>query len=236
MKKQMLTFLAAASLTLGITNTALAQSTGPELVSSPYTEAYLPIGFDSNDHVQIAAEGVFRNTCYKPGPVSFEMADNNIYLTSQAYYYDGPCFKMLLPYHQVIDIGILPQGKYKIFRKSGGVFLGELDVAEATATVADDYLYAPISQAFITQQDGKNFLTIEGKFNNSCMLMKEVRIRIQPKVVVVQPIAEIAEAQGCTDGAFPFSETRELKGLEMSKFLLHVRSLNGSAINSLIVL
>ena len=207
----------------------------PKLVQNLFSESYIPKGFDNNDLVQIVAEGVFSNGCYKPGKIAVHVDENKkvIHVDPYAYIYSGLCIQVMVPYHQVLDIGILRGGNYKIIQGATGKDLGALTVRSSTQAAADDYLYAPISQAYISQKDGRSYLTLSGEFSNSCLKLDKVVVDLQPKVVVVQPIANMSGTSDCQAGVFAFEKTVEIKNMPKGRFLLHVRSLNAKSVNNL---
>lgn len=208
---------------------------GPIVVGTNYHTGYIPDGFDTNDHVQLVAEGMFSNSCYKPAPVDVKIDNEKkeIQVNAAAYKYNGLCLQMLVPYHQVLDVGVLQAGTYKVIQGDSEK-LGDIKVRVATNSSPDDYLYAPVSQAFVKTQNGKTVITISGEFTNSCMRLAQVLTHVQPKVLVIQPIAEILESADCRDGSFAFEKRVELNGVKRGRYLLHVRSLNAQAMNHLI--
>ena len=211
--------------------------TFPKVVGTMFHMGYIPVGFDTNDNSQLVAEGVFPNSCYKPvgTKVSVDHGEKVIRVYGRAYKYKGACLQMVVPYHREIDVGLLKAGTYKVV----SVFdnqqkeLGNLQVAIATNSEPDDFLYAPVSQAYFSKADGKHYITISGQFPQTCYKMREVVVRVQPNVLVVQPIAEKTD-DVCEERIQPYSETVEVKNVKEGRYLLHVRSLNGRAINNLI--
>jgi hypothetical protein len=107
-------------------------------------------------------------------------------------------------------------------------------VRQSTTDNTDDYLYAPISQAYYSQSKTGRTIILTGEFSNSCMTLTSVKVDIQPEVIVLQPISDMANRANCTAGQFPFSKTVDINAAKPGRYLLHVRSLNGNAVNSLI--
>ncbi len=226
----------------------LASDTVPTKVAVDLGTAYIPQGFDSNDNVQLVVEGIFENTCFRQAPTRavVDPVTRELKLYPQAYYYDGFCLQMVVPYNQTLDIGLVPAGQYQVMDMTGGSprfasgpstrgrSLGMMTVDQATRAEADDYLYAPVDQAFVDTQgtDGKQVLHLTGNFTLSCAGIKEVKVSMQDKVMVVLPITEIRQGQ-CQSGSYPFHQTLELPAGVKSRTLIHVRSLNGKALNVL---
>jgi hypothetical protein len=211
----------------------------PEKVNESFKTAYIPDGFDSNDKVEIVGEGVFRNSCYREAFTNAKLDREKKVITvdPKAYRYESPlCLTMLVPYKQVIDLGVLDAGDYTLKQESGET-LGSLNVRAATNSSPDDHLYAPISQAYLGKADsGQWSVYLEGEFSNNCLELVDIMIDIQPKVIVVQPIAELTSNTGCEQGKFPFSANKVIESskLERKRYLLHVRTLNANSVNNLV--
>lgn len=214
----------------------VARAEDPQLVTGVFHTGYVPDGFDSNDRVQVVAEGYFSNTCYRTAGYESKVDVNKkvIEVASRAYKYKGMCLQMIVPYSQVINVGLLEAGVYTVKDKNHGT-LGSLKVKLSTSGGPDDYLYAPISQAAVESDASGHYVAVSGKFTNSCVEFKDLRAEIQKNVILVLPISEMADRSDCVAGSFPFSKTVKLgNGLTPGRYLLHVRSLNGNAINNLV--
>lgn len=213
---------------------ALAQEL-PTLRYSKIDTGYIPQGFDSNDNVQFVIEGVYRDTCSRPAGTQFKVnpATKSIEVLSYEYRYEGPCLDVLVPHDEVVNLGVVKDGNYRVVQ-SNGLTLGSLAIAKATKSSPDDYLYAPVSQAFLRNVNGKTVVTVSGAFTNSCMRLSQVTAHVQPRVISVQPIAEIDHrGGGCVNGNFPFEQSIIVNNVKAGRYLLHVRSLNGKAFNNL---
>lgn len=209
--------------------------TNPQLKLSSLDTGYIPNGFDSNDQVQFVIEGTYRDTCSKSAGTRFSVntASKTIQVSPYEYRYSGPCLDVLVPHNEVVNLGIVQPGRYQVVHSSGRQ-LGQLNVNLAVASSPDDYLYAPISQAYIRNVNGRMALTLSGVFTNSCMKIQKVVSNVQNNVVTVQPLALLLPtATNCIHGRFPFEETTYVNVTRSGRYLLHVRSLNGEAINSL---
>ncbi len=209
-----------------------------EMVEYGYHTSYIPGGFDSNDNAQIVGEGIYPDTCYRPASpmVKTDPVTREVRVAPYAYHYNGICLKMLVPFDQTLDLGILPAGTFKIKQEQRGrdLEMGTIKVGVAASSDADDFLYAPVSQAYAETANGKTKIRVTGSFTDSCMKLTDLIASVEPKVLVVQPIAEREGRADCTSGNFPFDRTVELNGVSRGRYLLHVRSLNGKAFNHLV--
>lgn len=210
----------------------------PTLVGATFNKMYVPTGFDSNDNVQFVGEGRFRNTCYRPAPGSLKIdeATKTITVGPVAYEYSGFCLQLILPFQRVIDVGILKPGIWRVVEgvPPSVTMLGEIQIARALTESADDYLYAPISQAYFQQQAGWSSVLLSGEFASNCLKLDSVKVIIQKEVIVLQPIAKLEPFLKCVEHTTHFSKRVSLPNLKPGRYLLHVRSMNGNAINSLV--
>lgn len=214
--------------------TAWAQTELPVNISRIDT-IYVPHGFDSNDQVQFVVEGTYRDTCSKPAGTRFTVNPSSkvIQVSAHEYRYAGPCLDVLVQHDEVVNLGIVPAGNYQIVMSEGSS-LGRLDVKFATKSLPDDYLYAPISQAYLKKTNGKLSLTLSGVFTNSCMKIQKVISSVKNNVIAVQPLATPPKSsEQCNQGRFPFEHSTYIEAPKSGRYLLHVRSLNGKAINNL---
>lgn len=214
-----------------------------ETVPVSITKAFIPIGFDDNDVSQVVIAGTLPNTCYKLGPTTYSVdsASRSIAVRQMAYHYPGvACLEVLIPYTQVVNIGILREGNYRIVDGTGGALLGQLPVKRATTPGQDEYLYAPVSEAHVQSQASprKHTLVLTGMFSDRCTTLREVRITYHPQVVVVQPIADRHEpaddARPCIHRPTRFSHSVDLDPSLTGGQLLHVRVMNGQALNQIV--
>ncbi len=210
---------------------------GPSLVDTVFSGSYIPIGFDSNDQIQFVAEGVFPNSCYRKGPVEVVIDEEakRINLSSQSYVYSGMCLQVLVNYSKVINVGVLSPGTYSITQGKDEQVIGSLPVKPNTVEGVDDFPYAPVNQAMLTRDVDGVTLTLTGTFTNSCLSLGDVVVTPQKDVVVVQPMVKVDDSGGCTNGKFRFTYEKLIAGKILSgRYLLHVRSMNGRSVNSLV--
>lgn len=213
-----------------------AHADGPGRVGVSFNKVYVPEGFDSNDNVQFVGEGFFANSCYRPAQTNITVNEQTktIFVSPAAYEYEGLCLQVILPFDRVVDVGILKEGDYTIRRLKSEEELGQLHVDRATTRSADDFLYAPVEQAYLHQKDGKKTIYLTGQFPMDCMKLQEVKATINKDVIVLQPIVQMDEEAHCKQGQFPFEASIDVSSATKGRYLIHVRSMNGKAVNSLV--
>lgn len=235
--------IAAFSLMMhGVANAK--DKTGPEEISAPVTKIFVPKGFDDNDNSEVILKGEFTNSCFQVGRSGSTVDDakKRVIVWATAYKYAGEnCLEVKTPFIQSINVGMLKSGEYTVVYKYNENLRADLSVAVRTTESPEDYLYAPVVNARLnTDANGKQSLTVEGNYPYmfiGCMRMSEVRTsRSNSDVLVVQPITEIVNDDECftqpSDKAF--SVTTGLNEPFTGEGLIHVRVLNGDALNRLI--
>jgi len=216
-----------------ITTASCFADGGPQIVNVELNKSYIPIGFDDNDRGQVVVAGMFPNSCYKVGPyrVVLDEVNKTLAIAQTALLYQGQCIQVLVPFTQTIDIGILREGSYAIKDHFSGKALGAMPVARAKVTEADDFLYAPVTDAQVQTEEGKSTLYLQGNFTDRCTHLKDVVVSYYDDVLVVQPIAEHIATNDCGHQMIRFQYEMPLKeGLTGSR-LVHVRVMDGQAIN-----
>ena len=228
-RANLLLFLAAS-----VCSVYVSAQTAPTQVAAHFNKLYVPIGFDDNDNVQIVGEGVFPNSCYRQAEtkVQIDATTKTVILAPTANKYDGMCLQVMLPYSHVIELGLLSQGVYTVLQD--GKSIGKIDVRKSSVREPDDFMYAPIEQAYFHSQGSSNQVYLTGDFPTSCWRLKKVNFDIQPDVLVIQPIVEIDNSVPCTPGKFHFETATEMGSIPSGRYLLHVRSMNGKSVNNLV--
>jgi hypothetical protein len=234
--------LASVSTLMALATTASAQADGPELVTAPVDKVFSPFGFDDNDNVEIVVHGTFPNTCYKTGPVEgrVDAEAGVITVHAQAYRYNGVCAEVQVPFTQSVKLGTVAVGTYRIVvDERPDATTTDLVIARARTPDADDYLYAPVAQVSLDKnQDGTYAVRLEGEYPYmfiGCMVMREVRAYMSPgNTLVVMPIAELVDdGPQCASQAetHRFTVTQPVGALAAGEYLVHVRALDGNALD-----
>jgi hypothetical protein len=213
----------------------------PTTVLVAPSDVFVPTGFDGNDNVQLIVAGQFVDTCLKAGKLSAEVdeAKRKIILRQGALQYGGCwCAKIPVDYSQSVDLGVLPAGKFEVMVEGPtgpAPQKNTLSIAFATTSSPDDHFYAPVNEASIDAKRTVPTLTLKGTFASSCMGLQEVKvIHKAENVIEVLPITDLREGAQCEPSPRDFETTVELPA-RSGKTLVHIRSLNGQAINKIMV-
>lgn len=228
-----------------VSGTGFADS--PKLVQAPVEKVFVPQGFDDNDKVEVVVHGHFTSSCYKMGPVNstVDKANKKILVHAQAYYYpQAVCTQMVVPFIKSVELNEhLPSGNYKVeVINRPAAKTTALVVAKATRPEADDYLYAAVQSATIEEKtNGEREIILKGQHPfvfQGCVKFSEVKATVGTSgVIVIQPITHIeldeSLCAGSVNNRFEFRKSIN-KAFPSGEYLMHVRVLDGNAINQFV--
>jgi hypothetical protein len=211
----------------------------PELVDVQATQIFAPPGFDSNDVAQIVVHGDYRDTCYRSAPpeVTIDREHRMITVAPKAYLRSGCwCAPVLVSFTQPVELGMLAAGKYRVVEFDGrGKVLHEtsLSIAADDSVGPDNFLYAPVKNVQVIQVGADRELLMSGTFSSECMELQEIKaLHRTANVIEVLPITSYKSGSNCDNTRQrPFEARVKLPASEPGETLLHVRLLNGQAIN-----
>lgn len=223
-----------SAVSIFLINFAAQAQIDPEKVPVFFDKLYISDGFDSNDHVDILGHGMFNNSCYRYAETKVYINQSAMRIQVQpiAYKYPGYCLQMMVPFWKVFDVGILKAGHWEVYQGENEK-IGSFDISQATTNDPDDFIYAPVTQAFYRQTNKSKKIQLTGEFTNDCMSITEVKVNVQKNVLLLQPIAEIENRTNCKSGIYPFTKDVAIDP-PAGSYLLQVRSMNGNRVNSLI--
>lgn len=204
-----------------------------ERVEVPAVHSYIPKGYDSNDNIELVAEGYLPNLCYKSPHADVEVKGNRIDVTLKAWSTDNGemlCAEMIVPFIEVYSVGVLDKGTYFVSVNGGPV--RELFVEEATSDAIDENVYANVET--IEPLNGSGLVKVKGHNPSSCFEFDRFEVYDNGEdVYSVLPIMEQV-SDFCPMKMVPFTYELEVPStLERERVLLHVRALNGKSVNAL---
>lgn len=235
------TFFAVAALVSLIPNVGFAVD--PIEIPSPVDSIFIPSGYDDNDNIEIILQGHFRNTCQRTGRSGFSIDEESrtIKIWATSYQYDSaPCATLVTPFIQVVKVGFLPFGGYRVVYGPNTSVARDIAVARRVSESPDEYTYAPVTEVAIrTNQELKpQFIEMEGVYPlmlHGCSKITRIIVnRDDRDIIVVQPVMEIFDGADCDDHELEFKKVVELETPFRGKGLLHVRVLNGNSLNKYI--
>jgi hypothetical protein len=201
-----------------------------------FEEVFVPAGYDSNDNVQIVAEGTFADGCWSlhETPVATDLERHRITIKPSAHRSGEVCVQPAIRFQELIHIGQLPAGQYEIVQGENAEHLGQISVASASTDKVDDHTYAPVSKVEFRSENHGTGIRLSGQFSSSCMEVEDVMISVQNNVIVLQPIMNLRNELDCKKGTFPFKATTFIDFMQEGRYLLHVRTMDGLAINRIV--
>lgn len=232
MKLSLLAFL--------ISSAALAQ---PEVILAPVDHLYIPQGFDSNDAVEVVVTGTFPNVCYSRHNVKVKMSGNMIDIevtalapdTRENFMNGKTCPAMAVPFKEVVSLGNLQGGEYDI-RVNHALQRSLNDkilIAEASSNAVDDNVYAAIDYV---EQNSNQEVVLKGWKYSNCFALKEVKVVSNDKdTLSLLPIMKKVSSH-CPMKGMPVAYPVKLdfSGIKVKQPLLHVRTLDGKSVNSIV--
>lgn len=225
---------------LALTMSTVARGQSDDPVPNPpvpvaVRDVFVPVGFDSNDEVEVVLDGYLPDTCYKLAfsRVELDDATKTFVVRQYARKVLGVCFETPVPFTTEVALGQVKIGEYTVASRGGEA--QPLEVNAAIHDGPDDFMYAPIDAVRVEKApDGKRLqAVIEGRFTSSCMQFAELRLIDSGRTLQLLPIIVLLQQDDCRIVERPFREIVALpRGMTSGRHLLHVRSLNGKAQNT----
>jgi hypothetical protein len=204
---------------------------------------FAPRGFDDNDNSQITVTGNYPSTCFRAAlpVVEVDHERRQVHIQNRVFYYSTAlCQRMLVPYVQTIDLGILRAVNYRIsFQRADGAWVPQsrITVAHSKNAGPDDFLYPLVTDARTEPVEGtsRKTLILDGMLPNGCMAMPEIKLVYRPDdVIEVLPITSMKTVGPCIQMLIPYQVRTELDPTWRGPTLIHVRSLNGQSLNKVV--
>lgn len=225
-------------LALLFTQVAIAS---PRVILSPVEHLYIPNGFDSNDSVELVVSGSFPNTCYGRNNVAIKFTNNVIDIRVTALAPEASllgtqfCPQVAIPYKEVISLGNLQGGNYRIrvnYTRVSGL-IETLKVGESSSSAVDDHVYAAVEWV---ESKGGNQFVLHGMKYTDCFKLDRVEVVSNNKdtvsvLPIMKQVSSICPMKGVPT-SYPVS--LDLSRLKMDKPLIHVRTMDGKSVNSIV--
>ena len=206
-------------------------------------------GYDDNHSIQIVLDGLLPNGCYSisDDPVTVDLLSKQIHPRLFAKHrIDGPCadeshlasfLQAPVPYTLDLALGTLNMGDYKIVFPRPGLPEGNklFSVQKARVPSIDNYPYASVSSVWIPDSvrgDLPIEIELTGSLTSSCSVLDpKVTAQLEGDVFVVSPKTDFVFDPPCVPEMKPFQKTVTLDAPGEGRYLIHVRSQNGHAVN-----
>ena len=214
---------------------AAAAAKAAELVPVSVQQAFIPVGFDDNDEVEVVLDGQLPNGCYRIATPRqrLDPVTNTIEVTAMAFYYPGDCDPFVVPFTISANVGVLAATDYVV--KVGGVAPMALTVKHSTSVGPDDFLYASVDQVSIEVIPERRSIIayITGRFTNSCMGWDRVELTDSGETLELLPIIQMRAGSDCHAVDVHYKGVKvALPWRKMGRYLLHVRTMSGKSANN----
>jgi hypothetical protein len=217
---------------------AQAQTT---IIDAPVEHIYVPMGFDSNDSVEVVVTGYFPNACYSRNSVAVKVSGETINIDVTAI---APppersnklfCADIAIPFKEVVSLGNLQGGDY-IIRVNGGApypLKKKIQIAEARSNAVDDNIYAAID--WVENKGNGKFLLHGWKYSN-CFALDEVKVlsNNDDTFSVLPVMKELGTFCPMKGMPVTYPVKLDFTKLKMKRPLIHVRTMDGKSVNAIV--
>ncbi|EQC45400.1 hypothetical protein [Bacteriovorax sp. Seq25_V] len=198
----------------------------------PALHVYSPKGYNSNDNVEVVVEGVLPNLCYFNPSSEVKVVGKDIEIAIQAERRESAvgCAEMVVPFLSSAQIGLLDKGWYRVM--INGQQRSDLYVDEFSSDGMEDEILANVENAQVIE--GSRILKLQGQNPSDCFVEERVDVDSNKKDAYSFAAKMKKVSDFCPMKMVPFEMEVEVPNdIEREKVLLHIRSLNGKAINKL---
>ncbi|MBD66029.1 MAG: hypothetical protein CME62_12535 [Halobacteriovoraceae bacterium] len=206
----------------------------------PVDDVFVPNGFDDNDSTEVIISGFLPNLCHKSPKSVVKKKENKIEIevTSLHYHESNPfCPEVIVPFTLSVDLGILKAKLHnlKINSNSQWEKKTQISISHSSTQNIDEFMYANASHVELVK--GTRKVLIKGYNPSDCLELDRIEYQHNKKnVFSVLPIMKQVR-EFCPKKLIPFTYEWEVpESLEVSRLLLHVRTMQGRSVNQLIVL
>lgn len=203
----------------------------------PVNHVFSPAGFDSDDHAEIIVTGYLPNLCYKVPQTKVAVHGKKVSVGVQALKDNRIgtyCPEMIVPFMQVVDVGVLDKGKYDVVvnESSEHQKLSRLVVNEAISDATEPEVYANVVN--IERSGMGNKIVLKGYNPSDCFELRRVDIKDNGEdTYTIMPLMKQVR-EFCPKKEVPFEyEVLVPKKLKADRILLHVKVMDGKSVNAL---
>ncbi len=226
-------------LILSFQTAAFADSS---VVVAPTDHIFVPKGFDNNDSVEVVVTGSFTSSCYSRNITKVSVAGAQIDISIDAIEKKDKeeserlCALMLVPFKEVVSVGLLPAGLYTVTVNKGTKYevVSTLMVDKTESSLIDDYTYLDV--LYIEPLEASNMYKVKGMRYSPCLELDRFEtISNNKDTISVLPIMKKV-SDFCPMKMTPVVYETEIdtSSLPSAKLLLHVRTMDGKSVNTLI--
>ena len=213
-------------------------STEQEDVSISLTNVFVPKGFDSNDQVEIIISGELPSTCYLRPRGETKIENNRVVVEMKATKIvdrNIVCIEAIIPYLISVPLGELSVGNYDIAVNVGADSekTSSIQIDNPSSNSINNFNYANVTN--VQRPSLEREIIISGIHPSSCMEIERVEVITNPISNTYSVLPIIKQAQPICDSMIkPFAFTLKLPNGRTAQELVHIRKIDGTALNFLI--
>lgn len=197
---------------------------------------HVPLGFDSNDDAEVGVVVDLPDTCHRRpfGEVKYDGENITINVKAEKITPTNGnfCIQALIPTLVSVSIGKLFEGNYKVIvnENQGNQKWSSLKVASPGMGSIDDYTYANVTN--IKKSADGSMVYLEGYHPSPCMEIERIELIVNEAKDTISVMPIVTQTQDvCEQVIKPFTHAINLKNLAANEIVLHVRKIDGRAIN-----
>lgn len=203
-----------------------------DIIPAPVKHVYLPSGFDSNDAVEVVVTGAFASACFSRNDVKVKVIEDTIEIkiTSISHEKLRSCPDMVVPFKEVVHIGNLQGGDYKVIVNNK--LEDQFSITEASSSSVDENIYAAVEYV---EKKSKDEVVLHGWRYSNCIDIDKVRVVSNNKdtlsiLPVMKQLSSFCPMKGMPT---QYAVKLDLSSMKIKEALLHVRTMDGKSINSI---
>lgn len=220
---------------------SLAASSAPIIIDAPVNQLYAPAGFDNNDNVEVVVAGEFASLCFSKNTTEVKIDGLNININISAIYnipggHEKKCGQMRVPFKEVVALGSLKEGSYKIRVNQGTAYElnDKMKVGAAEINIIDEHIYANIEYIETTKDPKK--VILRGHNPSDCLIFSRFEYLSNGKdTISVLPIMrKVSDFCPMKMTDFAVEATLDFSGLKTTNVLVHTRVMDGRSVNTIL--
>jgi hypothetical protein len=208
------------------------------IVFASVNKVFIPKGYDSNDNIEVVISGYFNSLCYKFNKIKTKIDTRRKIIkvgVTAIKTHKKNCLKVLVPFKEIVSLGILPHGKWKIYVNKNSLYHVEsnFSVSLSDSELIDNHVYSSVDYV---QYIGGNRFELFAFIPSSCFSFEKIEVYFNGKdTFSILPILR-QDIDFCPYKMIHMSVPFEvdLSRVSGKSFLIHVRSLEGKSFNKVI--
>lgn len=223
-----------------LTSAAVASAT---VIDAPVDHLYVPKGFDSNDSVEVVVTGTFPNPCYSRNGVKVDVKNgeveiNVMALAPEVILMEGmTCPDMPVQFKEVVTLGNLQGGTYslQVNGEQSSSLNRNLKIAEASSQAVDEYLYADVEWI---EKKSSSEIVLHGFRSSDCLDLDKIKVvsNGEDTLSVLPILKQVSKKCNALNVPVSYPVKLDLSGLKTKRPLLHVRTIDGKSVNTILSL